>query len=102
MCSLTVLPCIFLQVINAARTLAARPRSKAALDNMDVFKVQWEGGVRLLTEAVDDITTIEYFLAVSGMFGCPEAVLTGKGVVRPDITACMLESCLSDWIQKGL
>lgn len=55
-----------LQVINAARTLAARPRSKAALDNMDVFKDQWEATVKLLTEAVDDITTIDDFLAVSG------------------------------------
>lgn len=53
------------QVINAARTLAARPRSKAALDNMDVFKNQWETTVKLLTEAVDDITTIDDFLAVS-------------------------------------
>ena len=54
------------QVINAARVLAARPRSKVALDNMDVFKDAWEKQVRLLTEAVDDITTIDDFLAVSG------------------------------------
>ncbi|KAK2148467.1 hypothetical protein LSH36_496g01025 [Paralvinella palmiformis] len=53
------------QVINAARILAARPRSKVALENMDVFKDAWEKQVRLLTEAVDDITTIEDFLAVS-------------------------------------
>ncbi|XP_072013158.1 catenin alpha-2-like isoform X2 [Amphiura filiformis] len=53
------------QVINAARTLSARPRSKAAQENMDVFKDQWETQVRLLTEAVDDITTIDDFLAVS-------------------------------------
>ena len=54
------------QVINAARTLAARPRSQVALENMDVFKDQWETQVKLLTEAVDDITTIDDFLAVSG------------------------------------
>ena len=54
------------QVINAARVLAARPRSKVALDNMDVFKDAWEKQVRLLTEAVDDITTIDDFLAASG------------------------------------
>lgn len=30
------------QVINAARVLAARPRSKVALENMDVFKDAWE------------------------------------------------------------
>ncbi len=28
------------QVINAARVLAARPKSKVALENMDVFKVR--------------------------------------------------------------
>ena len=54
------------EVINAARVLAARPRSKVALENMDVFKDAWEKEVRLLTEAVDDITTIDDFLAVSG------------------------------------
>ncbi len=35
---------------------------------MDVFKDQWETQVRLLTEAVDDITTIDDFLAVSGIY----------------------------------
>ncbi|XP_064600603.1 catenin alpha-2-like isoform X2 [Liolophura sinensis] len=53
------------QVINAARVLAARPRSKAAQDNMEMFRDAWEKQVRLLTEAVDDITTIDDFLAVS-------------------------------------
>lgn len=53
------------QVINAARVLAARPRSKVAQENMDVFKDAWENQVRLLTDAVDDITTIDDFLAVS-------------------------------------
>jgi len=53
------------QVINAARVLAARPKSKAAQENMEVFKDAWEKQVRLLTEAVDDITTIHDFLAVS-------------------------------------
>jgi catenin alpha len=55
------------QVINAARILAARPRSKVAQENMDVFRDAWENQVRVLTEAVDDITTIDDFLAVSGM-----------------------------------
>lgn len=32
---------------------------------MDVFRDTWEKYVRLLTEAVDEITTIEDFLAVS-------------------------------------
>ncbi|XP_061412431.1 catenin alpha-2-like [Lethenteron reissneri] len=53
------------QVINAALTLAAKPNSKIAQDNMDVFKETWENQVRLLTEAVDDITSIDDFLAVS-------------------------------------
>jgi len=38
-----------------------------ALENMDVFREAWEIQVRILTEAVDDITTIDDFLAVSGM-----------------------------------
>ena len=54
------------QVVNAARVLAARPRSKAAQENMQIFKEAWEKQVRLLTESVDDITTIHDFLAVSG------------------------------------
>ncbi|CAF1435634.1 unnamed protein product, partial [Adineta ricciae] len=53
------------QVVNAARTLCARSTSKVALENMDVFRDTWEKHVRLLTEAVDEITTIEDFLAVS-------------------------------------
>uniref|UniRef100_A0A8C2KC83 Catenin (cadherin-associated protein), alpha 2 n=1 Tax=Cyprinus carpio TaxID=7962 RepID=A0A8C2KC83_CYPCA len=36
------------QVINAALTLAARPQSKVAQDNMDVFKDQWEKQVLIL------------------------------------------------------
>ena len=34
---------------------------------MDVFKDQWEKQVRILTEAVDDITSVDDFLSVSGM-----------------------------------
>ncbi|KAG5852983.1 hypothetical protein ANANG_G00068310 [Anguilla anguilla] len=53
------------QVINAALALAAKPNSKVALDNMDLFKEQWEKQVRVLTDAVDDITSIDDFLCVS-------------------------------------
>merc|ERR1719186_2394388 len=53
------------QVINAARILASRPRSKVAQENMDVFKAAWENQVRILTDSVDDITTVDDFLAVS-------------------------------------
>lgn len=57
-----------LQVINAALALAAKPNSKVAQDNMDLFKEQWEKQVRVLTDAVDDITSIDDFLCVSGEF----------------------------------
>lgn len=53
------------QVINAARILAARPKSKVAQDNFEVFFAAWENQVRILTDAVDDITTVDDFLAVS-------------------------------------
>ena len=53
------------QVVNAARILAAYSTSKVALENMNVFRDTWEKHVRLLTEAVDEITTIEDFLAIS-------------------------------------
>jgi len=53
------------QVINAARILASRPRSKVAQENMEVFKDAWENQVRILTDSVDDITTVDDFLAVS-------------------------------------
>lgn len=53
-------------MVNAARVLASRPKSKVAQENMDVFKDSWEKHVRILTEAVDEITTIDDFLAVSG------------------------------------
>uniref|UniRef100_A0A8C8E182 Catenin alpha-1 n=1 Tax=Oryzias sinensis TaxID=183150 RepID=A0A8C8E182_9TELE len=53
------------QVINAALALAAKPNSKVGLDNMDLFKEQWEKQVRVLTDAVDDITSIDDFLCVS-------------------------------------
>ncbi len=51
--------------MNAARILAARSTSKVALENLDIFRETWEKHVRLLTEAVDEITTIEDFLAIS-------------------------------------
>ena len=53
------------QVINAARVLASRPKSKVAQENMETFKDAWENQVRLLTDAVDDIVTVDDFLSVS-------------------------------------
>ena len=32
---------------------------------MDVFKDAWENQVKILTDSVDDITTVDDFLAVS-------------------------------------
>uniref|UniRef100_A0A803XZV7 Catenin alpha-1 n=1 Tax=Meleagris gallopavo TaxID=9103 RepID=A0A803XZV7_MELGA len=54
-----------IEVINAALALAAKPQSKLAQENMELFKEQWEKQVRVLTDAVDDITSIDDFLAVS-------------------------------------
>ncbi|CAL1544969.1 unnamed protein product [Lymnaea stagnalis] len=78
------------QVINAARVLAARPRSKAAQENMDVFKEAWEKQVRLLTEAVDDITTIHDFLAVS------------ENHILEDVNKCViaLQECDPDTLDR--
>ncbi|XP_045541358.1 catenin alpha isoform X5 [Papilio machaon] len=53
------------QVINAARVLGARCRSRVAQDNGAAFAAAWDAAVRLLTLAVDDVTTIDDFLAVS-------------------------------------
>ncbi|XP_070071992.1 catenin alpha isoform X1 [Drosophila takahashii] len=53
------------QVINAASILTVRPNSKVAQENMATYRQAWEVQVRILTEAVDDITTIDDFLAVS-------------------------------------
>ncbi|XP_047522319.1 catenin alpha isoform X1 [Pieris napi] len=53
------------QVINACRVLAARSRSRVAQENGRAFGRAWEAAVRLLTDAVDDLTTIDDFLAVS-------------------------------------
>lgn len=68
---------ISLQVINAALALAAKPQSKLAQENMDLFKEQWEKQVRVLTDAVDDITSIDDFLAVSGNELVPQRNLRG-------------------------
>lgn len=57
-----------LQIINAALALAARPKSQVVKKNMEMYKHTWENHIHVLTEAVDDITSIDDFLAVSGMF----------------------------------
>jgi len=58
---------LFIQVINAALALAARPKSQVVKKNMEIYRSTWENHIHVLTEAVDDITSIDDFLAVSGM-----------------------------------
>lgn len=54
-------------MVNAALALAAKPTSQVVKSNMEMYKNVWENHIRVLTEAVDDITSIDDFLAVSGM-----------------------------------
>ncbi|KYO43744.1 hypothetical protein Y1Q_0015287 [Alligator mississippiensis] len=54
------------QVINAALALSVRPKSQVLKNNMDMYKSTWENHIHVFTEAVDDITSIDDFLAVSG------------------------------------
>ncbi|XP_064001295.1 catenin alpha-3 isoform X4 [Pogoniulus pusillus] len=53
------------EVINAALALAARPKSHIVKATMEMYKSTWENHIHVLTEAVDDITSIDDFLAVS-------------------------------------
>ncbi|XP_065494872.1 catenin alpha-3 isoform X2 [Caloenas nicobarica] len=53
------------EVINAALALAARPKSQVVKSTMEMYRSTWENHVHVLTEAVDDITSIDDFLAVS-------------------------------------
>ena len=53
------------QVINAAMILTLRHESEAAINNMETFRQSWEEVVMLLTRAVDNIVTVDDFLAVS-------------------------------------
>ncbi|XP_029465577.1 catenin alpha-3 isoform X3 [Rhinatrema bivittatum] len=53
------------QIVNAALALAAKPKSQVVKENMEMYKKTWDNQVHILTEAVDDITSIDDFLAVS-------------------------------------
>ncbi|XP_061304562.1 catenin alpha-3 isoform X3 [Pezoporus flaviventris] len=53
------------EVINAALALAARPKSQVVKNNMEMCRSTWENHIHVLTEAVDDIISIDDFLAVS-------------------------------------
>ena len=52
-------------MIKAAEVLGNRPKSKVAVENMEVFRSAWEAQLTLLTDAVDDLVTMEDLLAVS-------------------------------------
>ena len=53
------------QVISAARVLTVRSDSQAAHTNMARFRQDWDQAVMVLTEAVDNVVTIQDFLTVS-------------------------------------
>ncbi|XP_078421992.1 catenin alpha-3-like [Cetorhinus maximus] len=53
------------QVINAALALASSPKGQSIRINMEMYKKAWESHIHLLTEAVDDVTSIDDFLAIS-------------------------------------
>ncbi|XP_067408702.1 catenin alpha-3 isoform X2 [Emydura macquarii macquarii] len=66
------------QVINAALALAARPKSQVVKNNMEIYKSTWENHIHVLIEAVDDITSIDDFLAVS------------EGHILEDVNKCII------------
>lgn len=53
------------EVSDAAFLLCSDPDSKTAQENMDAFRKLWLDRVNLLTMAIDSITTLDDFLAVS-------------------------------------
>lgn len=53
------------QVINAAEILSTQSTSKIARENLNVSRETWQKYLCLLTEAIDDITTMEDYLAIS-------------------------------------
>ncbi|KAI4529386.1 hypothetical protein MG293_020634 [Ovis ammon polii] len=67
-------------IINAALALAARPKSQVVKKTMEMYKRTWENHIHVLTEAVDDITSIDDFLAVSG----PVPLLQRGAVLEQD------------------
>ena len=67
--------------------MAARPKSKVAQENLDVFRDAWMNQVRILTDAVDDITTVDDFLAVS------------ENHILEDVNACVAALQVSDFCQ---
>lgn len=65
-------------VVNAARMLAEHPNDPLVQDNMNAFKNFWEKQLEILTEAVDEITTVDDFLSVS------------ENLILEDVNKCLL------------
>lgn len=82
-------------VVNAARVLCTNPSSKAAQENMELFRQAWEKRVQILTDAVDEITAIDDFLAVSeghildDFNKCVEALRQGDVEAVEQIASCI-------------
>lgn len=66
------------QIVNAARILCSRASSKVALENMDVFREAWLRAIKLLTDSVDDLITINEFLSV------------GENHILDDLNRCVM------------
>lgn len=82
-------------VVNAARVLCANSSSKVAQKNMELFRQAWEKRVQILTDAVDEITAIDDFLAVSeghildDFNKCVEALRQGDVAAVEQIASCI-------------
>ncbi|CAK9298974.1 unnamed protein product [Gordionus sp. m RMFG-2023] len=107
---------LYPQVVNAAKIVALRPNSKPAKENFKAFSTAWQTQVRILTEAVDDITTVQDFLAVSenhileDMDACiqafrnadPDRLDRSAGAIRGrTLRVCEVVSAEMDGAQQG-
>ncbi|OWK08004.1 CTNNA3, partial [Cervus elaphus hippelaphus] len=100
-----------LKIINAALALAARPKSQVVKKTMEMYKRTWENHIHVLTEAVDDITSIDDFLAVSvRSFGyksfqlaCDCGVCAQRDTVLASVSAQVRAAGLAgkSMVQKG-
>ena len=52
------------KLVNAMEVLVQIPDSKAALENVNVFKKAWVDQVKTFMDAVDDVISVQDFLSV--------------------------------------
>ncbi|XP_044009996.1 catenin alpha-like [Aphidius gifuensis] len=64
-CCIEQISKLYPKVIDAAKILVVHSNSIPAKENMQVFHKAWEKQVKILIDAVDDITTIDDFLGVT-------------------------------------